>query len=1388
VTLLLALGSLPSAVPIGVANAASLVSSSQTQVYSIQTRGLLFNGAGAGPNVTVTSKFHPTGVVNWFNSLGGNITMTPPLATAVVQFNATVFAYVATGIISGAIVTASTYFIKQAGTPSNMKVVIVGTSNAAVNYTLSFTNVNGATVTQPDSCTLMLGTVGFSWCDVQGMPVYFDPSTLVLKFTLPLGAFTIDPVTIGTSSLTSATRDDAQSKVFFCQTRYWAFYSDGGNIVWRTSTDGTSWSSATTVRAGTNGYYFSVWVDCANTKLYYAFANVATTFQHRAGTLNTDGTITWDYAEVSVTSTRPNAQDPTITKSSDSKLYIAFGSVKTAGGSTGGYVEVWVCTISGTNCGTASNWASSTNFRVNTNTGTTQQLDPVISPLTSTKLSLVYAKSTSAAQSGIKTFTGSAWNAEVLTTSNYQPTEYTALAISDTTHFAGVKSDGTVIYWSCAYSCSSAPTETTLSGVTTNNNAGISSDGAQQLVASYGTSGSSTSILYKVSDDGGSSWGSEQTLASSESLAPASLTISGKGNNNYQFLWTSNSCTCNVRFVAALNAFTTSLSETPPLSDSMSKGVGKFPSETPPLSGTTASSFQGFRSESENPSLSGVSNKAFAGSRALSEDIASALSDAVIRIFTGFRGISEDLSAISASISKDAGKFSIESLVAALTDTVGKAAGKFASETISLSDLLSRIFTGAHGVPEDLTSTIFDSASRNFTGFRGTSESLGSAITDMIGKGVGKFAAETLSPSDVLGRLFTGFRVMPEDLTSSVSDSISKSAGKFLSEAPPFSDVVDRIFTGFRGLTDSPTVSDSIARLFTGFRALTETSTVSDAVSRLFTGFRVMPENLVSSVSDSISKSAGKFLSEAPPLSDVVDRLFTGFRALTETPTVSDALSRVFTGFRFLAESPAISDSLARVFTGFRALTESPTISDALSRLFTGFRALTETPTASDAVARLFTGFRSLVESPTVSDALSRVFTGFRALTESPTVSDALGRVFTAYRALSETPTVSDVVARVFTGFRSLSESLAGMTDSITKSAGKFLSEAPPLSDATGRLFTGFKALTETPTVSDALGRVFTGFRALTESPTVSDSVARVFTGFRATSEDLASSISDSISKSAGKFLSEAPPLSDVASRIFTGLRGLTESPTISDSLSRIFSGSRALTEDISATLSDMADRAHVIIVADTSLFSDSVSKAMKSTRNVLDTFSFATAFFAFASLARRVTDSFPFSDTVPFSHNLLNSFQVLVTDSYAYSEIAARTAHDILETIVALIDSFAFGDQTGSGGVSNSPGFFGDLANRVVAGLKGLTGSLTGPAGSSSGPAGTLTALGLTLGLIAALAAMVAIFVRRRKGRSGCNVITMAAPPCPKYGGKHMCGGRSTHGEAHKCKCGASW
>ncbi len=239
--------------------------------------------------------------------------------------------------------------------------------------------------------------------------------------------------------------------------------------------------------------------------------------------------------------------------------------------------------------------------------------------------------------------------------------------------------------------------------------------------------------------------------------------------------------------------------------------------------------------------------------------------------------------------------------------------------------------------------------------------------------------------------------------------------------------------------------------------------------------------------------------------------------------------------------------------------------------------------------------------------------------------------------------------------------------------------------------------------------------------------------------------------------LTENPTISDSTGKLFQGLRTLAESPTVSDALSRTFG--------------------HIFTIADTSLFSDSFSRAMKSTRDVLDIFPFATSLSTFANLARGVTDSFPFIESVPISKTLINAFEVLVTDSYAYSDTAAHAARNSVGTIVAIIDRFVFGDQIGSGGSSNPPGFFTDLANRVVAGFNGLTGSST-----------AISPAVLAFAMIGALAAVIAIFVGRRKGRGGCNVITMATPPCKKYGGRHQCRSHSGHVEAHKCKCGASW
>jgi len=106
--------------------------------------------------------------------------------------------------------------------------------------------------------------------------------------------------TVGTSTANSATYAPFQRKSFYAAGRFWVFYSDGSNMVYRTSTDSSSWSSATTVRACTYGFKFSIWFD--GTYLHYAYSDVSAIY-YRRETPNSDGTITWSAAEQTVSTT-----------------------------------------------------------------------------------------------------------------------------------------------------------------------------------------------------------------------------------------------------------------------------------------------------------------------------------------------------------------------------------------------------------------------------------------------------------------------------------------------------------------------------------------------------------------------------------------------------------------------------------------------------------------------------------------------------------------------------------------------------------------------------------------------------------------------------------------------------------------------------------------------------------------------------------------------------------------------------------------------------------------------------------------------------------------------------------------------------------------------------
>src|SRR2546425_664359 len=189
--------------------------------------------------------------------------------------------------------------------------------------------------------------------------------------------------------------------------------------------------------------------------------------------------------------------------------------------------------------------------------------------------------------------------------------------------------------------------------------------------------------------------------------------------------------------------------------------------------------------------------------------------------------------------------------------------------------------------------------------------------------GVGRFALESLVPSDVVGRVFTGFRTTSEDLASTIADVVNRGLVKSLSEVVSIADSVSRGVGKFPLVSLVP--SDVVGRVFTGARSISDNSVsvVSDSVTRAFTGFRSTAESLVSAIADSVSKAAAKFPLESLVPSDVVGRVFTGARSISDNSVsvISDSVTRAFTGFRSKTESadvPTPATSIKRTPTSAR--------------------------------------------------------------------------------------------------------------------------------------------------------------------------------------------------------------------------------------------------------------------------------------------------------------------------------------------------------------------------------------------------------------------------------------------------------------------------------------
>jgi len=432
---------------------------------------LYFMGEPAGDNVTLRYVFLDNGFWNvTFLLSNRNYTLEFPLdkleLNVSLYSNATHIAY----YFDGTTYSFWVYF-NFAVHQNKVKITITGNTSKPTTLKIKMNPKNtkyyNEALHQFWSCVLdndgkLLEGVGFDWSDVKGIDWGFDENSNILRFNVTKN-FSIDPSVVSTSASAAATYLPFQRKSFYANGRFWVFYSDGSNIVYRTSTDGTSWTDATTVASASAGSYFSIWFDGT----YIHYARTLSGLYYRRGTPNSDGSITWSASEQSVPTTYGSPSTPFVSVDSDGYAWIGYQD-KAAALQIFPYV-----TKSGNNDGTWGSTPSGFPYQLSTTASMGWRI--IVIPLTAGKMLVLYAYTTTVKA---RAWDGSNWLSEVSTSSSISDGRfYSATAQGDDVHLTFLTSAYDIIYTKYVYSSNSFTSETTLvSGATSTSAPVISRD------------------------------------------------------------------------------------------------------------------------------------------------------------------------------------------------------------------------------------------------------------------------------------------------------------------------------------------------------------------------------------------------------------------------------------------------------------------------------------------------------------------------------------------------------------------------------------------------------------------------------------------------------------------------------------------------------------------------------------------------------------------------------------------------------------------------------------------------------------------------------------------------------------------------------------------------
>jgi hypothetical protein len=223
--------------------------------------------------------------------------------------------------------------------------------------------------------------LGFDWSDSAAMnPTY---SSTARSIFWPVGdSFTIDPVTITTSTSSSSTMYSYQTHVCAASRRTWVFYFTGSTYDYVSSITGLTgnWSSPTSIPTSGGLLAGGMGMACSGSTVYRGVVSGPSGYGwwFDSGTLNTDGTISWGN-EVQVSPTGQYTLNnmvggPSVSVDSKGGIWVGVVSHSRTG------LQIWDCPAT---CGTVTSWTDAYS-------PSGQALCGQVLPLKSGKLATVY--------------------------------------------------------------------------------------------------------------------------------------------------------------------------------------------------------------------------------------------------------------------------------------------------------------------------------------------------------------------------------------------------------------------------------------------------------------------------------------------------------------------------------------------------------------------------------------------------------------------------------------------------------------------------------------------------------------------------------------------------------------------------------------------------------------------------------------------------------------------------------------------------------------------------------------------------------------------------------------------------------------------------------------